>query len=44
LLFLRNNPVVFGAEARFLTELEKEKYDERVEQIGREMLYAFSKL
>jgi len=24
------------------TELEKVKYDERVEQIGREMLYLFS--
>lgn len=50
-----NCPVVFGAEARFPiryddpkefdgTELEEEKYDERVEQIGREMLYAFSLL
>lgn len=48
-----NCPVVFGAEARFPiryddpkefdnTELEEEKYDERVEQIGREMVYAFS--
>ncbi|HET55007.1 MAG TPA: protein-tyrosine-phosphatase [Ignavibacteria bacterium] len=44
-----NCPVVFGAEARFPiryddpkefdgTELEESKYDERVEQIGREML------
>jgi len=50
-----NCPVVFGAEARFPiryedpkefdgTELEEAKYDERVEQIGREMLYAFSKV
>lgn len=50
-----NCPVVFGAEARFPiryddpkefdgTELEEEKYDERVAQIGREMLYAFSKV
>lgn len=50
-----NCPVVFGAEARFPiryddpkefddTDLEEEKYDERVEQIGREMLYAFSKI
>lgn len=47
-----NCPVVFGAEARFPihyedpkefdgTELEEEKYDERVEQIGREMLFLF---
>ncbi|MCF8239829.1 MAG: hypothetical protein K9J16_00480 [Melioribacteraceae bacterium] len=45
-----NCPVVFGAEARFPiryddpkefdgTELEELKYDERVEQIGREMLF-----
>lgn len=50
-----NCPVVFGAEARFQiryddpkefdnTELEESKYDERVEQIGREMLYAFSQV
>jgi arsenate reductase len=50
-----NCPVVFGADARFPvryddpkqfdgTELEEEKYDERVEQIGREMLYVFSLL
>lgn len=50
-----NCPVVFGAEARFLiryedpkefdgTELEETKYDERVEQIGREMLLTFSKV
>lgn len=50
-----NCPVVFGAEARFPiryddpkefdgTELEEIKYDERVEQIGREMLYAFKKV
>lgn len=50
-----NCPVVFGAEARFPihyedpkefdgTELEEEKYDERVEQIGREMLFAFSEM
>lgn len=50
-----NCPVVFGAEARFPiryddpkefdnTELEESKYDERVEQIGREMLYAFSQV
>lgn len=47
-----NCPVVFGAEARFPihyedpkkfdgTDLEEEKYDERVEQIGREMLFLF---
>lgn len=47
-----NCPVVFGAEARFPihyedpkefdgTDLEEEKYDERVEQIGREMLLLF---
>ncbi|WKZ70853.1 MAG: hypothetical protein QY331_06270 [Melioribacteraceae bacterium] len=50
-----NCPVVFGAEARFPiryddpkeydgTELEEEKYYERVEQIGIELLYAFSKI
>lgn len=48
-----NCPVVFGTEARFPiryddpkefdgTELEEAKYDERVEQIGREMLFVFS--
>lgn len=48
-----NCPVVFGAEARFPiryddpkefdnTEIEEAKYDERVEQIGSEMLYLFS--
>ena len=48
-----NCPIVFGAEARFPiryedpkefdgTEQEEEKYDERVEQIGSEILYAFS--
>jgi len=48
-----NCPVVFGAEERFPiryddpkefdnTELEEAKYDERVEQIGGEMLYLFS--
>ncbi len=48
-------PVVFGAEARFPiryndpkefdgTELEKVKYAERFEQIGSEMLFAFSKV
>lgn len=48
-----NCPVVFGAEARFPvryddpkefdnTELEETKYNERAEQIGREMLYLFS--
>ena len=46
-------PVVIGADARFPiryddpkefdgTDLEELKYDERVEEIGREMLYAFS--
>lgn len=50
-----NCPVAFGAEARFPiryddpkefdgTELEEEKYDERVEEIGKEMLYTFSKV
>lgn len=50
-----NCPVVFGAEARFPiryddpkefddTELEEEKYNERVEQIGREMLFIFNKI
>ncbi len=48
-----NCPVVFGAEARFPvryedpkkydnTELEEIKYQERFEQIGREMLFLFS--
>ncbi len=48
-----NCPVVFGAEARFPiryedpkefdgTELEEQKYTERVEQIGREMIYSFA--
>jgi len=48
-----NCPVVFGAEERFPiryndpkefddTELESMKYIERFEQIGSEMLYAFS--
>lgn len=48
-----NCPVVFGAEARFPvryedpknydnTELEEEKYKERFEQIGSELLYAFN--
>lgn len=50
-----NCPVVFGAEARFPiryddpkefddTDLEEKKYDERVQQIGIELLYAFSKI
>ncbi len=50
-----NCPVVFGAEARFPiryddpkefdnTELEELKYDERFKQIGREMIYVFSKI
>lgn len=50
-----NCPVVFGAEARFPiryddpkefdgTDLEEEKYNERVEQIGREMLFIFNKI
>lgn len=50
-----NCPVVFGAEARYPiryddpkefdgTALEEAKYDERVEQIGREMLFLFSKV
>lgn len=49
-----NCPVVFGAEARFPvryedpkvydgTEIEREKYSERVRQIGVEMLYLFSR-
>ncbi len=48
-----NCPVVFGAEKRFPiryedpkdydgTKLESRKYYERLEQIGREMLYVFS--
>lgn len=48
-------PVVFGAEKRFAiryndpqkydgTELEESKYKERFEQIGIEMLFAFSKV
>lgn len=48
-----NCPVVFGAEARFPiryedpkkfdnTDLEESKYNERVEQIGREMFYSFA--
>jgi len=48
-----NCPVVFGAETRFPiryedpkefdgTELEEQKYTERVDQIGREMLFVFS--
>lgn len=51
--FLRNNPSVFGADARFPirydypkefdnTELVEAKYDEQVEQFGMEMLYSFS--
>ncbi len=50
----KNCPVVFGAEAKFPiryddpkefdnTELEEQKYTERVKQIGREMLYTFWK-
>jgi hypothetical protein len=50
-----NCPVVFGVEARFPiryddpkefdnTELEAKKYNERVDQIGREMFYAFSRI
>jgi hypothetical protein len=50
-----NCPVVFGAEARFPiryddpkefdgTELEEAKYDERVQEIGREMLFVFAKI
>ena len=50
-----NCPVVFGAEARFPiryddpkefddTDLEETKYNERVEQIGREMFFAFSNI
>ena len=49
----KNCPVVFGAEARFpiryndpkefdRTELEEKKYQERFDQIGTEMLFAFS--
>lgn len=50
-----NCPVVFGAEARFPirykdpkeydnTELEAKMYKERFEEIGREMLYLFSRV
>lgn len=50
-----NCPLVSGAKARISityddpkefdgTPLESAKYDERVQQIGREMLYAFSKI
>lgn len=50
-----NCPIVFGAEARFPiryedpkefdgTEQEEDKYNERVEQIGREMLFLFNLL
>ncbi|MCK5458052.1 MAG: hypothetical protein KAI45_13070 [Melioribacteraceae bacterium] len=50
-----NCPVVFGAEARFPiryndpkefdgTELEEKKYQERFDQIGTEMLLAFSNI
>jgi len=50
-----NCPLVFGAEARFPvkyndpkefdnTNLEIEKYTERFEQIGIEMLYTFSRI
>lgn len=50
-----NCPVVFGAEARFPiryedpkefddTELEEQMYLQRVEQIGREMVFLFSKI
>lgn len=50
-----NCPVVFGAEKRFPiryddpkefdnTDLEEIKYNERVEQIGIELLYAFSNI
>jgi arsenate reductase len=50
-----NCPLVLGAKARIAityddpkefdgTPLESEKYVERVQQIGREMLYAFSKI
>lgn len=48
-------PIVLGAENRFAltfddpkhfddTDLEREKYDERVRQIGREMFYVMSKV
>lgn len=51
----KNCPVVFGAEARFPirykdpkeydnTELEAKMYKERFEEIGREMLYLFSRV
>lgn len=50
-----NCPVVFGAEARFPiryddpkefdgTEQEEEKYEERVNQIGTEMLFVFNRI
>ena len=50
-----NCPIVFGAEARFPiryndpkefdgTELEEKKYQERFDQIGTEMLFAFSNI
>jgi arsenate reductase len=50
-----NCPVVFGAEERFPikyedpkeydgTDIEAEKYLERFEQIGIEMIYTFSKV
>jgi len=50
-----NCPVVFGAEERFPiryddpkefddTELEEEKYKDRFEQIGTEMIYVFGKV
>lgn len=50
-----NCPIVFGSEARFPiryddpkefddTELESEKYKERFEQIGIEMIYVFSQI
>lgn len=50
-----NCPVVFGAEARFPirykdpkeydnTDLEAKMYEERFEEIGREMLYLFSRV
>ncbi|MDA3859750.1 MAG: hypothetical protein PF445_00850 [Melioribacteraceae bacterium] len=51
----KNCPIVFGAEERFTvryddpkefdgTEFETQKYTERFEEIGREMLYTFSKV
>lgn len=50
-----NCPIILGAENRFAltfddpkhfddTDLESEKYDERVRQIGREMFYAMNKV